>query len=499
MIKQGIQELKEMNIIIKQSDTNLGLVAIRGDYYRAMLQKWLSPPSFKKEFIFPHKDILRRIKNTIRYSMEVSDTQKDFFISHATKATEPCPFYAIPKIHKKGFLASRPITAQHSYMLAPLSQALSDVLLGIQSSCRGITKDTISFIQRIEDFKTNQPFIFLTYDVEACYPSIDLNDAIKTLHDNIPIMRRSNAFWTKILQIIMYNNYVTANGYIYRQMIGTATGTQVAPPFANLYLYYKFQKSLQNCNNLLHERYLDDGFILVSTQNEALNIITQLNESTSLNLTYEINQTSAIFLDLVIYKGSRFTLENRLDLKPYFKPTNRLLYLPMVSNHPQSMKAGIIKGESIRTLRNSTDKAAWLNALRFIFKGLMARGYPPSLIEKAWKGIRWEDREYYIRCRTRKDAPKGTLLFTRYHPQTRLHWRKLMSKVPFENIFPKRNLKWNKKQVAIMAKWPPVIVWSDFRKVGNLIISAKQGWDYTCRKRQRQDNGEHRASKRSRS
>lgn len=201
-------------------------------------------------------------------------------------------------------------------------------------------------------------------------------------------MRDNNNFWTKVLQLIMYNNYVVANGNIYRQMIGTATGTQVAPPFANLYLYYKFLRILQDPEILLHERYIDDGFILVSSRQHAERIIRLLNAATNLDLTYEISEHKAVFLDLVVYKGMRFELENRLDLRVYFKPTNRLLYLPMISNHPASMKSGIIIGEAIRTLRNSSDKAEWLKALRFIFSGLRARGYPGTMIKKAWKKIR---------------------------------------------------------------------------------------------------------------
>lgn len=484
-LRKGIDELKSMQIVVKQADKNLGLVPIRGDFYAAMLRKWLSPPSFKLEMSFPHADILRRMQNIIRYSKSISQQVKESWITQAKSATNPCPFYAIPKIHKKTKLASRPITAQHSYMLAPLSQALTTVLLNVQSKYVGITKDTVSFVKRMEEFKTPQEFVMMTYDVEACYPSIDINDAIKTLHDNIPVMRENNAFWTKILQLIMYNNYVTANGNIYRQMIGTATGTQVAPPFANLYLYFKFQHILLDSSILLHERFIDDGFVLVSNQEEATRIINQLINCTNLNLTYEISDWKAIFLDLVIYKGRRFQSERRLDLRTYFKPTNRLLYLPMASNHPTSMKAGIITGEAIRTLRNSTDKSEWLKSLHFIFKGLRARGYPPTIIQKAWKNVRWEDREFYITSRTSKTAPEGTLVFTRYNPSTRAHWSNIVAKFPFENIFPKRTYKWNKKQISIMKNWPPKIVWCDFRKVGQQVIAAKQCWFYPKLKRNR--------------
>lgn len=467
-----------MNVVTKPADKNLGLVPIRGDIYAAMLRKWLAPPSFQPVDNFPHQDILRRVENTIRYTRAISAEEKEQWIQHTTTQNAPCPFYAIPKIHKKQHLGSRPISAQHSYMLAPLSIALTKVLLPVQNRCIGITKDTVSFVNRIELFTTPRPFVFLTYDVEACYPSIDINDAIQTLHENIPIMREHNSFWTKVLQLIMYNNYVSYNDRIYRQMIGTATGTQVAPPFANLYLFYKFKTVLSDPAILFNERYIDDGFVLVSTEEDATRIVSNLNNRTNLTLTSDISDKEAIFLDLVIYKGDRFSLNQKLDLKTYFKPTNRLLYLPMVSHHPLPMKAGIIIGEAIRTLRNSSSKIEWLKALHFIFKGLLARGYKPKTIQRAWKKVRWEDRDKYIYERTAKDRPPGTLIFTRYNPLTRPHWIRLLAMYPFENIFIKKNSRINRKQADIFKLWPPTIVWSNFNKIGHRIISAKESWNY---------------------
>lgn len=99
-------------------------------------------------------------------------------------------------------------------------------------------------MQQLNGLYIREPVGFIMYDVETLYPRIDISDAIKALHDTIPEMRNNCAFWTNILQLIMYDNYVQAGSEAYRQMTGTATGTQVAPPFASLYLYYK-------CKNIL--------------------------------------------------------------------------------------------------------------------------------------------------------------------------------------------------------------------------------------------------------
>lgn len=285
-----------------------------------MLRQWLKLPDFQRTPSFPHHDIYRRIRNTISYTHAITREDQTEWLEHALKADKPCPFYVIPKIHKREQLGSRPISAQHSYILAPLSKALAKVLLTEQLRLSGITEDSRSFVQRIEETHLKHPFVMLTYDVEKCYPSIDLNDAIHTLHINLPVLRKHNGFWTKILQLIMFNNYVSANGRTYRQLVGTATGTQAAPPFANLYLYFKYQQTLRDPSIFLHERYIDDGFLIVHTRSDAERIISQLGRASKLTLTHNISDHEAVFLDLVIHKGPRYHSKGILDLHPTLSP-----------------------------------------------------------------------------------------------------------------------------------------------------------------------------------
>ena len=62
-----------------------------------------------------------------------------------------------------------------------------------------------------------------------------------------------------------------------------------------------------------------------------------------------------IFLDTIVYKGARFYQEGILDIKSYIKPTNTHQYLDRSSMHNKSVFAGVIKGETIRHIRNNTN------------------------------------------------------------------------------------------------------------------------------------------------
>lgn len=470
-IRKGIRELKGMNIVIKQADKNLGIVAIRKDIYNHMVKKHLHSSSFQRVNMFPRLDIIRRLKNILGTVPRNWKFQK--WIQHAKNTTEPCPFYIIPKLHKAQ-LGSRPITAQHSYMLSPLSTALAEVLQEEVDKIPEIARDSKTVVQQLEQLEVKEPNVLITFDVEQMYPSIDLRDAIKVLHENLQVMRGNKGFWTKILQLIMFNNYVTANKTIYRQMTGTATGTQVAPPFANLYLYFKYKSTLDKEDILYKSRYIDDGFIIVPSAERGEVILKQLNEACNLNLTFEISNSKAIYLDLEIYKGRRYFNEHRLDMRVYFKPTNKLLYLPATSHHPQAHKTGIIKGEAIRCLRNCSDKSEWLRSLNIIFKGLMARGYSAKMISMKWKEVRFEDRKRYIENNTEKELPNRTMVMTRYHPSLKKHWKMLLIQHPLQRrMYINTRGRMNKKQQAVLQDWPPLVVFKGFKKIGNLLIRAK--------------------------
>lgn len=472
VVRCGIKQLREMDIVLKQADKNLGLVAIKTSIYNRLLDSHINSPSFKKVERFPHDDILRRLRNILSLC-PIRQGKKEQWIEHATNSREANPFYIIPKIHKPQ-LSSRPITAQHSYMLAPLSRELAHVLQKYVDEISTIARDSKQVIQQLEQFYCREEFVMVTYDVEKLYPSIDLKDAISTLSHNIEELRENNYFWTKILQLIMFNNYVTANHRTYRQMLGTATGTQVAPPFANLYLHFKFKRILSREGILFQSRYIDDGLLMACNEDLDRTLIRQMNAVSNLRITFDISPHKAIYLDLEVYKGTRFISEGRIDIKPYFKPTNRLLYLPFTSNHPLAHKTGVIKGEAVRLLRASTDITTWLESIHFVFKGLMARGYPPLLLKRVLRTIRFDMRHDFILEKKPSNLPEGRIVLCRYHPNLRAHWNHLNRLHPVRRLLLMRRKGLTQKQGNLLQAWPPTVIWHSFDKIGRRLIAARQ-------------------------
>lgn len=475
LLSKGLRDLKAMNCIIKQADKNLGIVPIQKNLYRKMAEVHvLDTETYGRVPWFPRKDIIgrmRRVCGTARTHPKLVER----WLALATDDAEPAPFYILPKLHKKKMFTSRPVTVQHSYLLGPLSKALAEQLQVYVDRIPEIAKDTKTVAQRLNEFHFQRPGVFLTYDVVSLYPSIDLHDAIDILEKNVPVLSEKNGFWLKVLKLVMFNNYIKFEGNIYRQLRGTATGTAVAPPFANLYMYHKYIEVLTDESIQIQRRYIDDGFLVVDTESDAKRIMASMKAAGQLDFTFDVSNKSAIFLDLEIYKGQRFERDKKLDMKPYFKPTNRFLYLPAISNHPWHMKLGIARGEAIRCLRNSTDKSAWLRAMHGIFKALIARGYCGEDLQRQWSKIRWEQRDHYLYGEgSQKTKPEGTLIFTSFHHKTKSAWRSIITKHSLKRRLRLRGRKFTAQQAEIVDKWPPKIIFKEFPKIGRFLISARE-------------------------
>ena len=76
----------------------------------------------------------------------------------------------------------------------------------------------------------------------------------------------------------------------------------------------------------------------------------------TIKFTHEVSYTETTFLDVTVYKGPRFEVQQILDVKTHIKPTNKQLYVHADSYHPPGTHKGIAKGEAKRYLRTNSEK-----------------------------------------------------------------------------------------------------------------------------------------------
>ena len=91
--------------------------------------------------------------------------------------------------------------------------------------------------------------------------------------------------------------------------------------------------------------------------------------------------TLRLFLDTVVYKGTRFKEKSILDAKTHFKQTESFLHTHFTSCHPPNVKKEFVKGEALRILRKNSSETTFEEKHSNVKKRLMDRGYPQTLIE----------------------------------------------------------------------------------------------------------------------
>ena len=107
----------------------------------------------------------------------------------------------------------------------------------------------------------------------------------------------------------------------------------------------------------------------------------------TIKFTAKKSDTETVFLDAVVYKGTRFKEKSILDIKTRFKRTETFQYTHFTSCHPPSVKKRFVKGEALTILRTNSSKTTFEENISNFKKRLIDRGYPQTMIKKTFYQI----------------------------------------------------------------------------------------------------------------
>ena len=197
-------------------------------------------------------------------------------------------------------------------------------------------------------------------------------------------------------------------------------GTKMAPAYANLFMAELEEKLLENypTKPILWKRYINDVLCIWPGKQEDLDTFVQyLNRShQTIKFTYESSPSNVDFLDITIYKGERYISHNKLDIKPFFKKTNKFQYLEHNSAHPKTTFSSLIKGEMTRLLRSCSEETEYNNIQDKMYKIFTDRGYPPHLIKKVQQQVSYSSRTEALTQKAKEPCKYDTFLVTEYTP-----------------------------------------------------------------------------------
>lgn len=422
-LKPALRELRQnTQIIITEADKNMGIVVMDLSRYEAEGLRQLSCTNTYKHlstdieigtFMKPYA-ILRQIlskhdrlwtydyfskKNKLstlaEYLLQLENKHKDKSKLNKVSAK----FYLLMKMHKTP-VVGRPIVSTVNSFTYHTSVFVDAELKSLMKLIPSYLESSQQLIYELESLSLPSDCYICCADIESLYPNIPLSvgitfvkQAIQRLSwlspdKNCPLRDDANylQFILELMEWVLRNNIFQFGDSWYKQLQGTAMGTPLAVPFACLFVaeleYQISSKYLTSFVPTYYKRYIDDIFMITRTKEEAelfINIFNSIVPTIRCG-SVSIDFNSGIFLDIEVYKGTRFITTNILDVRIYQKAQNRYLYLAPNSFHRRDIYKSTIISELNRYRLCCSNDEEFLNIKVLFFQRLVARGYNPDYL-----------------------------------------------------------------------------------------------------------------------
>jgi hypothetical protein len=424
--------LNNKHIIIKNADKNLGTVIVDKEWYEREALKQLSdpttyktldePPDFDSsynslcEILRTHNELhtgnTEKLTPLASYCLQLRDTHK----------VRCARFYMTIKIHKKE-IAGRPICSSINTVTYHTSRYVDSILQPYMKRALSYVKSSFHLICHLADKKFPATCVILTADVESLYPSIEIQRGLDALNYALIQCKCDNTqriFIIALTKWILENNFIEFGTNLYQQIKGTAMGTPMAVSYANIFLatteHFVFKICVRTHTHFsmpyIYKRYIDDLFSVFPNHDSATAFISAFNniQPGVLRLTHLISTTDGVFLDIEAYKCPIPNTHNlvTINTRLYQKPINKYLYLPYCSAHSKKVMKGFITAELQRFRICCTDEHDFLTVKTLFHNRLLARGYPPDILDD-WMSRETTDRPTLISRRLQQERDKQNL------------------------------------------------------------------------------------------
>jgi hypothetical protein len=393
------QYLSEASLLAFTSDKNLGIVVVTRDWYATEVKKFLDAPVFRRfsgNFGEFRQEVLTALTSLQRGHHPsgpilpfLSGRKMERFWNECWTKTDIPRFYGIPKIHKNPWKL-RPIVPMHSYVTSQVAIILHHMLLPVQRSFSWICESSRTLASEVAEYNKS---LFTstrlhTGDVTAMYTSITWESfriALAAILEEGDWYDEGTRSWILNAADILWNHTVFQFGPgLIRQIDGIPMGIHCGPVFANLFMarYEKYWLS-QLPDDFFYRRYIDDCFAIHPS--DALVCSIPLPD---LTIQWEHSGSGLSFLDVFFHTHPG---QPGICFRPFEKTGNHHQYLPWASNHPLSVKKGMIKGELSRVRAICYKLPYFTTWKRQFLSRLSLRGWPPRVLQSWSRQVQWRN------------------------------------------------------------------------------------------------------------
>ena len=391
------------SIIIKPADKNLGLTVMDKSWYDNEMARQLNDSRYYRTVA---NECMTDVTHTLQYRLRnIADRWLHSkaipynlyeYIMQGKDFTKPAHIYLIPKIHKPK-LAGRVICPSHSWITTRVSTWLAAELNEIARQQPTVLFDSRQLIRMLHGMKVSRDALLVTFDVESLYPNIDHTIARESIASYFPQGSAKRECILEFLDFVMQNNYFTFRDQYYHQIHGTAMGTSVAPPYANLDLACMETDIMSQFDTKprIYARFIDDGFMIWEGNRETLMKLLHAWNShrPNIRITTDISEFQCHMLDLVIYKDM-MCMGNQVPIyvRTYEKPMNKYLYIPFSSFHSRAVLKGFIKSRLINYVVTCSMEQDFITMREKFKQRLLDRAYPVRFLNTVFDTVHYSDR-----------------------------------------------------------------------------------------------------------
>ena len=391
----ALKNLSEMNdIIFKKCDKGTAICIMSKENYVNEALSQLNKEKYYEQIPGPIYQNTIDPVNEILEDLKKMRCLNQSQVNYLKPRSEPRErlFYTLPKVHKESnkwltphIPPGRPIVSDIDSDSYRYAEYIDNILKPLSDIHPSYIKNTYHLLEELREVTFNNDAYLVCFDVNSLYTNIQPDKGIEALQkvyerSGLNILEFEHA--KALLEISLKNNDFKFGDQHYRQCYGTSMGKIYAPTYANIFMAnweYEIMKKAKRKPDF-YRRFIDDAILIWQDSIESLHQFLQLCNSfdESIKISWEINQITCNFLDVTIFKGSRFLHHNILDTKVYFKATDTHELLDKKSYHPRHIFKSIVKSQLIRYRRICNNISDFHEATSILFNVLRERRHYSS-------------------------------------------------------------------------------------------------------------------------
>lgn len=427
-ILHDLKSLKQLPVVIKPADKNLGTALLSPALYHDLCMQHLNDTTTYKKLdsdtnmsritkeVFqaleaildshgalykpPHRQRRRRTEERLKSELAASLLQLNPAAANQIAADQPAPhqnnlrmstFYVLPKLHKRT-ISGRPIVNTINSYTYMTSIYLHRVLFQALPHLPTVVSSTHAALRRLLQLQLPPDAILLCADVKSLYPSIPINYGMHAVQRVLVqlqeqrLIRINIPLTIQLLEWTLSNNYISYLDEVYLQLTGTAMGTPVAVMYANITLAF-LESTAAAYQPYLYMRYIDDLCIICNNNEQANNIVLTFNAQCPSIILEEVTISNrGVFLDLSIELCSN-AYRTEIKLQTYQKSINKYMYITPKSNHQLTILKNFIYNELCRYRLQCSNDREFRNMVRLFNERIRKRDYNKQYISHIFNTI----------------------------------------------------------------------------------------------------------------